>query len=176
MNALSPYAGDDNSIVGFKWKGLIYGPESPCLIMDDVYCTANDWLLWKGHTLEWIGKVKAVDPAAYRTLVDRYAVLLVRNDGTTKTRVSAVRAMVSLAQFARMVIVEKHGQTVTDIKNDWGDVGSIGWPIAEDVIFEISKAIENTKKKIEDHMKQRWTLYLVGGGLVLWFYLMGGRR
>lgn len=177
MHALRPYGqADPNSVVGFRWKGMHYTPDSPCLIGGTLYCTQNDWGLWKGHTLEWIGKVKAVDPPAYQTLVDRYADVVARNDATTMARLSAIRALVAMAELSRMIIVERHGETVTDIKNDWGDVGQIGWPIAEDVWFEIEKALAVAKKNIETHVQQRWTLWLLGGGALLWLYLGGLRR
>lgn len=177
MYGLVPYAGeaDPNSVVGFTWKGMEFTPDSPCLIFGDWYCTMKDYELWKAHALAWIGKVKPVDRWEYQRLVDRYAKLVALNDSTTKARVSAIRALVSMATVARMTVLEKHGGTVTDIRNDWGDAGSIGWPIAEDVWFEIEKALGIVKAKIEKHMQQRWTLWLLGGGALLFLY-MGGLR
>lgn len=176
MAYLHPYAGEEApSEVGFTWRGRKYTPDSPCSIFDDFYCTREDWANWKGHTLEWLDRVKRVDPERYRRMAAGYADLVARNDGDAKARLSAIQALVSTARLAR-AILEEAKELPSDITSDLGEGGdSVLWSIGEDVVGEVSNMFEQAKKDIEGHLQSRWSIYLLVGGALLWLY-MGGRR
>ncbi len=167
MRSLVPYGADaaTESHVGFTIRGKDYTPEHPCMF--DNYCTPKDWDNWKRHSMQWILAIKPNHEALHHTLMARYAELTARNDSCMISCTPGTQAMISIARLAHLAAKDS-GNPVTDIEHEWG------WPIAPlpiaaDVLAELRELFEKAKKKIQAHVWERWSLYLLGGGFVLWF-------